>query len=75
MDIYILNITSHIIIPKSTVGSTHFHLMPRLRMSGALPPLPIRLYGAYTDIFIFLSLLSLLTQVFVDCHIRAVHNR
>ena len=73
--IYTLNITGHIIIPKSSVGSGQFHLMPMLRMSGALPPLPIRLYDVYTDNFIFLSLVSVLLQLFVGCQVRADHYR
>jgi len=75
IDIYTLNITGHIIIPKSSVVSTQFHLMPMLRMSGSLPPLPISLYDMYTDNFIFLSLVSVLLQLFVDCHVRADHYR
>jgi len=75
IDIYTLNITGHIIIPKSSVGSAQFHLMSMLRMSGALPPLPIRLYDVYADNFIFLSLVSVLLQLFVDCHGRADHYR
>jgi hypothetical protein len=41
--------------------------------SRVAPP-PARLYGVYAVNFIFLSLVSVLPHVFVDCHVRADHN-
>jgi hypothetical protein len=36
----------------------HFHLVPRFRIRGAIPPLPIHLHGSalkYKDIFTFVT--------------------
>jgi hypothetical protein len=49
--------------------TTHFHQVPRLRMSGAIPLKPLRLYGVVRESFTIL-LLKVLTTAESDLKLR-----
>lgn len=75
IDIYTLNIKGQVIIPKSSVGSAHFHPIPKFKNEWSPAPSPYTsLPLVHRQLYFFIFSVRL-PQVFVDCHVRAVHNR
>jgi hypothetical protein len=41
---------------RSVTLTSHLYLVPKLRMSGGIPPIPLYVFMAWTEIFTFLHI-------------------